>query len=72
MYLQEPLEVFTVDEQCPDVFLQPDPCPQTASSPPPTYEAVIRDRPRKKVEEEDDSGLPTYQAALRLAAQGYV
>jgi hypothetical protein len=58
--------------QCSDVFLPSDPCPQPDPSPPPTYEAVITGRSQKKDEEEDDSGLPTYQAALRLAAQGYV
>lgn len=57
--------------QCSDVFVPPDPRPQTAPSPPPTYEAVITGRSQKG-EEEDDSGLPTYQAALQLAAQGYV
>jgi hypothetical protein len=33
---------------------------------------VIGSRPQEKIEEEDDSGLPTYAAALRLEAQGYV
>jgi hypothetical protein len=58
--------------QCSEVFLPPDPYPQTAPSPPPTYEAAVTSGSQKKGEEEDDSGLPTYQAALQLAAQGYV
>ncbi|PSN40105.1 hypothetical protein C0J52_33744 [Blattella germanica] len=67
-----PLEIFTVDGQPP------------APSPPPAYETVIAAIPIKKEEEaaipvlqkqeedEDDSGLPSYEAALRLEAQGYV
>jgi hypothetical protein len=33
---------------------------------------VIAGRPQEKGEEEDESGLPSYEAALRLGAQGYV
>ena len=63
-----PLEIFTVDGD-------------GAASPPPTYESVIAATPLNKDEEaaavpvsqkQDDSGLPTYEAALRLEAQGYV
>ncbi|KAJ4448153.1 hypothetical protein ANN_10166 [Periplaneta americana] len=65
------------------VFLPPDSCTSVdtvpAPSPPPAYESVIASSPQKKEEapsekkeDEDDSGLPTYEAALRLEAQGYV
>ncbi|XP_069682037.1 uncharacterized protein s-cup isoform X2 [Periplaneta americana] len=81
-----PLEIFTVDGQCYEVagvFLPPDSCTSVdtvpAPSPPPAYESVIASSPQKKEEapsekkeDEDDSGLPTYEAALRLEAQGYV
>jgi hypothetical protein len=33
---------------------------------------IIASRPQAKGEEEDDSGLPSYTAALRMEAQGYV
>ncbi|XP_068083938.1 uncharacterized protein s-cup [Anabrus simplex] len=55
-------------------------CPQTPSPPPP-YEAVVADKKDSHVDEpktpidvevEDSSGLPSYEAALRLEAQGYV
>lgn len=54
------------------MFLPLDPCPPTAPSPPPAYDMVIAGRPQEKGEEEDESGLPSYEAALRLGAQGYV
>jgi hypothetical protein len=46
-------------------------CPAVASSPPPDYEEVTANRAQKR-EDMDESGLPTYAAALRLEAQGYV
>lgn len=54
------------------VFLPQESCSPTAPSPPPAYDMVIAGRPQGKGEEEDDSGLPSYAAALRLGAQGYV
>jgi hypothetical protein len=62
------LQCYEVDE----VFLPADPCPPPNPSPPPAYDIVIASRPEEKSEEEDSSGLPTYEAALRLEAQGYV
>lgn len=73
-YWQEQPEVFTVDEQCYEVsgvFRPQEPCTTTASGPPPDYEVVTANRSQKN-EDMDESGLPTYAAAMRLEAQGYV
>jgi len=73
-YWQEQPDVFTVDEQCYEVsgvFMPQELCPTTASGPPPDYEVVTANGSQKSVDM-DESGLPTYAAALRLDAQGYV
>jgi len=53
------------------VFMPQELCPTTASGPPPDYELVTANGSQKS-EDMDESGLPTYAAALRLEAQGYV
>ncbi|XP_054290021.1 uncharacterized protein LOC129005213 [Macrosteles quadrilineatus] len=59
------MQVFTLDgqQQCYEiegVFVD-EPTPQP--SPPPSYQAVM------KQQKKDDSGLPTYEAAMRLETQ---
>jgi hypothetical protein len=46
-------------------------CPTVATRPPPDYEMVTANSAQKS-EDIDESGLPSYAAALRLEAQGYV
>jgi hypothetical protein len=53
------------------VFTSQELCPTVAISPPPDYEMVTANTAQKS-EDMDESGLPSYAAALRLAAQGYV
>jgi hypothetical protein len=53
------------------VFVPQELCSTVATRPPPDYEMVTANRVQKS-EDMDESGLPSYAAAMRVEAQGYV